>query len=106
MALQGFTRDLGIKLMNQWTSRENEIIALNAGGLSSAQIASLLENRTAKAVRHQAEKLGIKLTGYLSYSKASIELAKELRVVGFTRTVITQETGVLSDAQRYYESIA
>lgn len=89
--------------MAQWTKEENEIITLNAGALSSKQISHLLVDRTAKAVRHQAEKLEVKLTGYLSYSKEMITLALELRAAGFTRDIITIETGVGKYAQYYYE---
>lgn len=89
--------------MSQWSERENNVIELNAGSISSAQIAELLEGRTAKAVRHQAEKLNISLTGWIKHSAKNIELALELRRAGFTRTEIEKETGLSEHAQRYYE---
>lgn len=89
--------------MAYWTKEENNVITLNAGSLSSKQISHLLVDRTPKAVRHQAEKLEVKLTGYLSYSKEEINLALELRAAGFTRDIIEIETGVGKYAQYYYE---
>ena len=103
MALREFTSGEGIKLMAHWNKEENEIITLNAGALSSKQISNLLVGRTAKAVRHQAEKLGIKLTGYIKHSKDEIKLALELRTTGFTRAIIEIETGLSKHAQYYYE---
>lgn len=89
--------------MTQWTIEENKVIELNAGSITAAQIASLLNNRTAKAVRHQAEKLEVSLTGWIKYSKENIRLAKELRSAGFTRPQIEIDTGLTEYAQRYYE---
>lgn len=89
--------------MSQWLTKENEIISLNAGSLSSRQISELLPNRTAKAVRHQAEKLEINLTGWITYSAENIKLAVELRGAGFTREEIKKATGLSHFSQRYYE---
>lgn len=91
--------------MAQWTNKENSVIELNAGSLTSSQISSLLVDRTAKAVRHQAEKLGVNLTGFIKHSKSNITLALELRAVGFTRIVIQEETGLSEYSQRYYEAV-
>lgn len=89
--------------MSQWLTKENEVISLNASSLSSKQISELLPNRTAKAVRHQAEKLGISLTGWVAHSADEIKLAVELRNAGFKREEIKKTTGLSRFAQRYYE---
>lgn len=89
--------------MSQWSTRENQIIELNAGSITSKQIADLLEGRTAKAVRHQAEKLKISLTGWVKHSPSQIDTAIGLRLAGFTRPEIEKETGLSEHAQRYYE---
>lgn len=104
MVLRVFIKDVGTYQMSNWKDTENEIIANNAGTLTSKQIAELLEGRTAKAVRHQAEKLEISLTGYKTNQKEAVELAMELRAVGFYREEVFKETGVSPSAQLYYEN--
>lgn len=90
--------------MKDWTDLENKAIAQYAKSLTSTEMSkSVLKDRTPKAIRHQAEKLGISLTAHVKYKKAAVTLALELREAGFYREAIQQTTGVPPSAQRYYE---
>lgn len=91
------------KKNKSWSDAEDMILISMASTATSKQISKFLTGRTAKAVRHRAESLDIKLTGHIKYETDAVLLAGELRVAGFSRKVIEVESGVSRSAQLYYE---
>lgn len=90
--------------MTPWTDKENQALAEHASTLTSTQMSKgVLKNRTPKAIRHQAEKLEIRLTAHKKNSDEMIALALELRQAGFYRDEIEEETGVSPTSQYKYE---
>ena len=90
---------------NKWLEEEDELVITNASVMTSSQISKLLKGRSAKSVRHRAESLGVRLTGYIKYSQKDILQAVELRAAGFSRSVIESETGLKPQSQIYYKAI-
>lgn len=88
------------KTQRNWRKGEEFYLSAFAGRKTAKQIGKLL-NRTEKSVHRKAQEM--KISFHKPPNITAIKLAIELRQVGFYRRLITEETGLSSNQQLYYE---